>query len=178
MLRGRTAVGICTALAFLLWDDGATKYRVEAAEEADMKPVDFSQLELRGDLFRQDTFSLTVQEAARLMGIESDYETIYALSTNAFAPDIRPDEPCRISWAMQGKHLGLDIVAGRLGLRSEALPRPGKYKEVAPPEPEDEALHAQWFADTYRKPYVPILRKWMARSGWGATRRRARAEGH
>jgi beta-lactamase regulating signal transducer with metallopeptidase domain len=64
----------------------------------------------------QDPFSLTVQAAAAAFGIEADYEEVYALSTNCFAPDIRPDEECRITWRMRGRGQCMDLVADALGL--------------------------------------------------------------
>lgn len=44
-----------------------------------------------------DTFSRAVTAAARLLGRDADYETVLALSTNAFAPVIQPGEDC-MSW--------------------------------------------------------------------------------
>jgi len=64
----------------------------------------------------QDSFSLTMQAVAKLYGKDVDYETVCALSTNAFAPDIRPDEECRSSWRTRGRGQCLDLVADRLGL--------------------------------------------------------------
>jgi hypothetical protein len=63
-----------------------------------------------------DPFSLTMQAAARALGRDADYGRIYALSTNCFAPDIRPDEECRITWRMRGRGQCLELVAGALGL--------------------------------------------------------------
>lgn len=69
----------------------------------------------------QDSFSLAMQAVAKLYGKNVDYETVYALSTNAFAPDIRQDEECRSSWSMRGRGQCLDLVAERLGLAVRPL---------------------------------------------------------
>ncbi|MGD2175604.1 MAG: M56 family metallopeptidase, partial [Candidatus Brocadiaceae bacterium] len=69
----------------------------------------------------RDSFSLTMQAAARAFGKDVDYERLYALSTNAFAPDLRPDEQCRITWRMRGRGQCLDLVADALGLRVRPL---------------------------------------------------------
>jgi hypothetical protein len=68
-----------------------------------------------------DPFSLTMQAAAAAFGIEAPYEEVYALSSNCFAPDIRPDEECRITWRMRGRGQCLDLVADALGLRVRPL---------------------------------------------------------
>jgi hypothetical protein len=68
-----------------------------------------------------DSFSLTMQAAAAAFGIEADYEDVYALSSNCFAPDIRPDEECRQHWRMRGRGQCLDLVADALGLTVRPL---------------------------------------------------------
>ena len=118
---------------------------------------DYSKLVLNGDHCQQDAFSLTVQAAARLLGTEADYETIYALSTNAFAPDIRADEPCRCSWCVQGRERALDLVADYLGLSIRTLPWLDHTK--IPPSPDTEPGQQEWFAEHYRKPRVPLVRE-------------------
>ncbi|MHC4561394.1 MAG: M56 family metallopeptidase [Planctomycetota bacterium] len=77
---------------------------------------DYDKLALKGHHHAKDSFSLTMQAVARLYGIKADYETVYALSTNGFAPDIYPDEPCRSFWRMHGRGQCLDLVAAYLGL--------------------------------------------------------------
>jgi hypothetical protein len=69
----------------------------------------------------RDPFSLTMQAAAAAFGIEASYEEVYALSSNCFAPDIRPDEECRITWRMRGRGQCLDLVADALGLKVRPL---------------------------------------------------------
>ncbi|MEK7474893.1 MAG: hypothetical protein AAB152_04570 [Candidatus Coatesbacteria bacterium] len=65
----------------------------------------------------QDSFSLTILTASVMLGVEADYETVLALSTNGFAPDVRPDEECRADWMTRGRGQCLDVVAARLGIR-------------------------------------------------------------
>ena len=121
---------------------------------------DYSKLVLNGDHCQQDAFSLTLQAAARLLGTEADYETIYALSTNAFAPDIRADEPCRCSWCVQGRERALDLVADSLGLN--VRPLPWLDQDKISPCPDTEAERQAWFAEHYRKPRVPLIREAIA----------------
>jgi hypothetical protein len=87
----------------------------EEAKVVKAKP-DYSKLHLKGDDHAEDSFSLTVQAVARLYGIDVDYETIYALSGNGFAPGIHPPEDCRQLQRTHDRGQCLDIVAGRLGL--------------------------------------------------------------
>jgi RNA polymerase sigma-70 factor, ECF subfamily len=47
-----------------------------------------SNLVLQGVGYTQDSFSLSFQAAAKVLGRDADYETVYALSTNAFCPAI------------------------------------------------------------------------------------------
>ena len=88
-----------------------------AKEENPMtaKP-DYSKLYLKGDDHAKDSFSLTMQAVARLYGMDVDYETVYALSGNGFAPGIHPPEDCRQLQRMHDRGQCLDIVAARLGL--------------------------------------------------------------
>ena len=85
---------------------------------------DVSKLKLKGQGHAQDSFSLVVQAAARHLGRRADYDTIYALSTNAFALGIRPDESCTAWWTMYGRDRCIQLVAGRLGLKARKVPLP------------------------------------------------------
>ncbi|MCC7407920.1 MAG: hypothetical protein IT442_07605 [Phycisphaeraceae bacterium] len=75
----------------------------------------------------EDSFTVTLQAAGRLFGKAFDYPTLYALSTNGFAPDICPEESCRSTWRMLGRGGCIDLVAGYMGLEA----RPIRY--VSPP---------------------------------------------
>lgn len=98
-------------------------------------PDDFaSKLQLKGWGHTQDHFSLTIQAAARALGRETDYETIYVLSTNAFAPCLNPREDCKAWWATdQGRDTSLDTVAGATGLKLRRLDMP-QEAELSPEE--------------------------------------------
>lgn len=85
------------------------------ARPAAIRP-DYSKLELKGDDHAKDSFSLTLQAVARMYGIDVDYETVYGLSGNGFAPGIHPPEDCRQLQRMHDRGQCLDIVAARLGL--------------------------------------------------------------
>jgi hypothetical protein len=122
---------------------------------------DYGKLALAGDHCRQDTFTLTMQAAARLFGKEADYDTLHALSTNAFAPDIRPAEPCRCSWVLQGRGRAIDLVAARLGISARKLDLP--RVTGAPDCPDDEAGKKQWLRDWCRLPHVPVIREALER---------------
>ena len=122
------------AMARALAAEGVVIAAAEGPSAATALP-DYDKLELEGDHHAKDSFSLTMQAVARLYGIEADYETIYALSTNGFAPDIYPDEPCRSFWRMHGRGQCLDLVAAYLGLDVRPI-------DPATPETIREALAA------------------------------------
>ena len=96
--------------------------------------LDYAKLALKGDARTQDHFSLTVQAAAKLLGREADYATIFALSTNAFAPAIQPGEDCMSWWTLYGRGVGLELVAASLGLTAQrlAFPAPAPTPADAP----------------------------------------------
>jgi hypothetical protein len=64
---------------------------------AGAKP-DYAALSLQGQGHMQDSFALTVQAAARLLGREVDYDTVAALSINSFSPGLDPKEDCTAWW--------------------------------------------------------------------------------
>ena len=106
-------------------------------KEAMMKP-DYSKLVLKGDGHAQDSFSLTMQAAARLFGKDVDYETIYALSTNGFAPGLMKGESCTDWWGLYARDHGFHIVTGRIGLGSKPfeIPHAGPTPEMDQEESE------------------------------------------
>ncbi|MBN1942579.1 MAG: M56 family metallopeptidase, partial [Phycisphaerae bacterium] len=130
------------------------------AKEKQPVNINYSKLELKGNHETQDAFSLVVQAAARLYGRDVDYETLYALSTNAFAPDIRLDEPTKCHWQVQGRGRCLDLVARRIGLNVHMLPQPDRGK--TPPAPDDPAQREAWLRTYYRLPFVEPVRQALA----------------
>jgi hypothetical protein len=127
------------------------------AVRASAAPPDYGQLSLKGDGHAQDHFSLSVQAAARLLGRDLDYDTVYVLSTNAFAPCFDPAENCAAWWATAtGRDSCTDLIGRRLGLRFRRLPGPDV--KGAPPMPEEEPARDRWLAEYYRKPAVAMIR--------------------
>jgi len=121
-----------------------------------MEKPDYSKLVLKGDGHRQDSFSLTVQAAAKLLGIQADYETIYALSTNGFGPCLDPEEPAKAWWATAtGRDTCLDVIAGCIGLNVRKLPARDDSND--PAMPEQGPARERWFAEYARKPLVPVI---------------------
>ena len=126
-----------------------------AGKPSNAKP-DYSKLKLEGHGMAQDSWSLAIQAAARIVGKDADYDTIYALSTNAFAPTIDTGEGCQAWWHMFGRDSGVDIVADRLGLKIEPLALPeGTYT----PQDTEEVFERK--AAEQRKAAAPILRRAM-----------------
>lgn len=102
---------------------------------------------------------MAMQAACRYFGKTVDYETIYALSGNCFAPDIRPSEPSHCHWQLQGRERNLDLVCARLGLSS----RPFDVRQNPPngcPStfPKDAAGLEAWKAD-YRRPVMESVER-------------------
>ena len=78
---------------------------------------DYSKLALQGNGHEQDSFSLAVQAAARMLGKDVDYETVAALSGNVFAPCICTGESCKAWWGMYERSRGIRFHRCRLGRR-------------------------------------------------------------
>ncbi|MHC4202304.1 MAG: RNA polymerase sigma factor, partial [Planctomycetota bacterium] len=108
---------------------------------------DYSKLALEGDHWRDDSFSLVMRAVARLFGREADHETVYALSANGFAPDVRPGDPCcKGTWRMFGRGRNMDVVAAYLGLavRKLEFPKP-------PPLPAPDGQGRKWGTPAYNE---------------------------
>jgi len=131
---------------------------VETRKEPEVpKKIDYSKLVLEGDGSRQDSFSLAVQAAARLMGVEADYETVYSLSTNAFAPALDSREASKEWWSTTyGRDYCIDLVAAGLGLSVRPLIPPEIDK---PPEPDAGEAREEWIAKYRRLPKVRLIRE-------------------
>lgn len=111
---------------------------------------------LRGDRLRQDTFSLAVTAALRVLGRSVDYQTVHLWSGNAFAPDIRPEEPTRGHWQLQGRERCLDVIAAGAGVEARAFPDWHELAEI-PPMPKDEKEAEVWLREYYAKPAASYL---------------------
>jgi len=86
--------------------------------------LDYSTIELQGNGHEKDSFSLTVQAVAKLLGKGVDYETVAALSSNVFAPCICTGESCTAWWHMYARDRCMDLVGKALGLRFRRLELP------------------------------------------------------
>lgn len=115
------------------------------AAHAKIKP-DYSALTLGGDEHRHDSFSVTMQAVSRMYGRDADYETIYALSSNGFAPAVHPAEGDKAFAMMHGRGRCLDLVAGYLGLDIRKIEFP-----EAPPLPKPDPRGRTWGTPAYGK---------------------------
>ena len=122
--------------------------------------VGYSALSLKSNHFADDSYSMTMQAAATLLGVEADHDTVYALSTNGFSPALRVDEPCDDSWRMQNKDRAKGTVAASLGLTATRLPNAHEIS-VLPEKPQSDEGKAEYICEFYRKPYVPLIRNAM-----------------
>ncbi len=71
--------------------------------------MDYTQLKYDGNGYKQNTFSLVFQAAADLLGKKADYETLYCLSGNAFAPVVDTGENCAAWWYVKGRQQDKEI---------------------------------------------------------------------
>ncbi|MHC4716019.1 MAG: hypothetical protein ACYS5V_03555, partial [Planctomycetota bacterium] len=136
----------------------ATPGRPSAVTPSAWSPPDYSKLRYEGNGHTQDTFSLSVQAAAKLLGVDADYETIYCLSGNAFAPAINKGEDCIAWWHVYGGmgDRAMATVAGRLGLNAERLALPPD--NLDPKDPKDVYERK---ALVHRKACAAVLRQAM-----------------
>jgi len=99
--------------------------------------IDCSNLEIEGWGHVRDSFSLVIEAAAKLLGIEADYQTIYAMSANCFAPVLDPGESCTAWWNMVAGG-SLELVGARFGLSFRKLdvdiPSDTKEREARMPD--------------------------------------------
>jgi hypothetical protein len=110
----------------------------------------------QADRLKQDTFSLAVASALELLGKPIDYSTVFLWSCNAFGPDIRPEEPTRGHWQLQGRDRCVDVVAAGAGVQVRPFP---DYHELAdiPPRPGDGKEAEAWLREYYSKPAASYL---------------------
>jgi hypothetical protein len=155
--------------------EGASIPAIATASASDLRSStpDYAGLRLEGNGHTQDTFSLTIQAAASLLGREVDYERVYCLSGNAFAPGIDKNEDCTAWWHVQGwmSHLGAETVGAALGLDIKRL-------DLGPNNlsPADAPEVFQRKALAVRKKAAPAIREAMdsgkvviTSSGWRAS---------
>ena len=140
---------------FASWD--ALVQEVRSAGEAVVFRDDRAAgVSFRGDRLREDTFSLAVTAALGLLGRSLDYRTVHLWSCNAFAPDLRPEEPTRCHWQLQGRERCLDLIAAGAGVRVRPFPDWHELADI-PPMPEDAKEEEAWLREYYAKPAASYL---------------------
>ena len=100
---------------------------------------DLKGIHLSGFGMTRDSVSVAFQAAAKALGKDADYNRLYLLSGNAFAPAINTAETCRSWWHVQA-HLGtqnLPAMAASVGLSAARLPVP-----ALPDTPTDQQFSA------------------------------------
>jgi len=138
--------------------EGGNTTSTETGEAKVANQIDYSKLELKGNGHEQDSFSLALVAATKLLGKDADYESVYCLSSNAFAPAIDAGESCAAWWHMYGGDSGLDILSGRLGLKVAPFDIPaGDFT----PTPEDSQEDFGRKIVAQRKAAAPVLQKAM-----------------
>lgn len=148
-------VGLLLAAAVGSEDEGPAQ---SASTGGSRGKPDYTALVLKGDGHVQDSFSLTVQAAARVLGRDADYATVYCLSGNAFAPAINKAETCPSWWHVYGWQAdeAMDTVATALGLRAQRLEMPPD--QLRPDDPRDVAERKLRAA---RKRWAAVVRQEM-----------------
>jgi RNA polymerase sigma factor (sigma-70 family) len=105
------------------------------ASNANFRPRPYlSKLVLQGDGYTQDSFSLAFQAAAKVFGRDADYESIYALSTNAFCPAIDvASRNYKAIWHKQAwlGNKAINTLCARYGLVAKSIDRPGLSSDEA-----------------------------------------------
>jgi RNA polymerase sigma factor (sigma-70 family) len=107
-----------------------------------------SKLDLKGNGYTQDSFSLAFQAAAKVLGRDADYESIYALSTNAFCPAIEDSgQNSRGFWHIQAwlGDTAIHTLCARYGLVAKKLDQSALSNDKA----------------AYRRVIIPIINQEM-----------------
>ncbi|HUW30398.1 MAG TPA: hypothetical protein VM223_02170, partial [Planctomycetota bacterium] len=112
--------------------------------------LDYSTIALQGNGHEKDSFSLTVQAAAKLLRKDVDYETVAALSSNVFAPCLFTGESCTAWWGMYERGRCMDLVGKALGL---------KFRKLELPELRSDFTNARLIE--YDRSCAPIVRQAM-----------------
>jgi hypothetical protein len=130
--------------------------------ESAAQTIDYSTLSYKGCGHTQDSFSLAVVAAARLLGRDIDYQTVYAYSSNPFAPAIDRGENCGAWWHVNGAQGDrcMGTVAAALGLRATPLDLPPDGITVEDPSDVFERK-----ASAHRKAAAGLVRKEMESGG-------------
>lgn len=123
-----------------------------------MPTPDYSTLKKTGD-HGHDHFSMAVQAAANLLGVNVDYNTVCALSTNCFAPAVAPEESCKAWWmSCYGRDVCLPFVADTLGLSVRDMNAEPRVQET-PPEGLKGAEAQEWTEQHWTPAWAEQIRR-------------------
>ena len=155
------AEGVVILAAVVLACGAASGERTPAGARS--SGPDYAALRLQGDGMAQDSVSLSVAAAAKLLGRDADYLPVFCRSTNAFAPAIDPGEPCTSWWHVAswlGTH-AMRPLAKSLGLAARKLRLP----ICESMDPDVLQAHRKGVAAVFRKEMlagrvVIIQREW------------------
>ena len=109
-------------LGFKSWKE--LKRYVEGQAAITPGKVDYAHVTLKGNGTEADSFCLAIQEGSRLLGKRVTYESLLALTANAFAPGFDTGNDCKELWVVQGwlSHVGpVQTAWQRLGLSVEPI---------------------------------------------------------
>lgn len=119
------AAAMIVGTAVWIYLPGGTKMSVTPVVVAAPRP-NLSGIHLRGFGMIRDSVSVSLEAVASVLQKPANYDELYLMSGNAFAPAIDTNETCRSWWHVQAR-LGtrnLPAAAARIGLQAEALPVP------------------------------------------------------
>ena len=151
-------VQFALALEYGLGSWHALKAHVEAnGSKSPNHRTNLAALKIAGHINMEDSFSHVLATAANLLGIATDYETVFALSTNAFTPALDPAEDCAAWWHMYGRNIAADAAAMALGLAVQPVRLPDIDLRYNTPKDQAETLQAE-----QRRLCSQILREAMA----------------
>lgn len=124
--------------------NGAMQEQEHGFRRNPMQQVDYSKVQLKGDGAVEDSFCLSVAEAARLLGRPVRYEDVLASLTNAFAPGFDTGNDCKELWVANAwvSYLGITPSAcKRLGLEIEPIMHPDHPQVPSGPEYRADLLN-------------------------------------
>ncbi len=98
----------------------ADGWRIVSSEPSDLVPA--------GNWNMLESFSVVMVAAAKRLGLQTDYDTVQAISGNPFAPAIHPEEPATHAWTWSNgvtlqKAAGLETICRAIGMKATPLRR-------------------------------------------------------
>lgn len=103
---------------------------------------DLQGIHLSGSGMTLDSVSVAFQAAAKALGKDADYERLYVLSGNAFAPAIDANEGCCSWWHNKARistH-NISLMAQSLGLEARQIAVP-QFQQRPTPQQEQQFVH-------------------------------------